>query len=64
MKVAIINDKVKKITADSGKMLIDGINDYEVPMTEIYTSIDDDSWQEVDFVAINNEEHNLLNGII
>lgn len=47
MRIEIINEAVKKVTAENGKVLSNGGEFAQYPI-EIYTAIEDNSWTEID----------------
>ena len=46
MTIEIINEAVKKVTAENGKVLSNGSEFSQYPI-EIYTAIEDNSWTEI-----------------
>ena len=46
MKTEIINDEVKKITAEDGYVLTNG-GEFDMYPIELYVGVDDDSWWEI-----------------
>lgn len=46
MKIEIINEEVKKLTADSGMVLSNG-GEFDMYPVELYTDVNDTSWVEI-----------------